>query len=131
MLAYHPFRCRSVTEEALSESSSRQSNMLPAYLYLEMVAEADDAVEYLAMSPDFSPDGSWQPVARISITKRDSTYAFEPIGAWAHEQILDPHFYEVEESDEERAARYRANFADHKNGAWTARIHGSVTRLIA
>jgi hypothetical protein len=83
------------------------------------------------MSSDFSPDGSWQPVARISIAKRDSTYAFESIGAWAHEQILDPHFYEVDESDEERAARYRANFDGHKNGSWTARIHVYVMRMVA
>ena len=102
-----------------------------AYLFLEKVAEADDTVEYLAMSSDFSTDGSVQAIARIAIAKRTSTYAFEPLGAWVDEEILDPHFFEGEESDDERAARYRANFDGHKNGAWTARIHGYVTRLIA
>lgn len=100
----------------------------PVHLFLKKKSENTGQVTYMAVSRDFSGDSSLQAIAEIYIDKKVGRYEFVETGAWSGEKVLPPHFYETPES--ESSARYHREYPDYKYGAWTARIHAWVTRLI-
>lgn len=100
----------------------------PIHLFLRKKRETASEVIYAALSRDFADDSSLQAVAEIQIHKGSTHYDFSVVGPWSTEKVLPPHFYEIPES--EMANRYNQDYPDFKYGAWTARIHAWVTRLI-
>jgi hypothetical protein len=98
-----------------------------AHLLLKKITATADSVEYAAISPDFSKDKSWQPVARIVIRKADNDYDFFPLNEWVDMDLVQPKLYGLLESD--RAAILKSN-PPRYCGAWTGRIHEWITRLI-
>ena len=96
-----------------------------AHLLLQKSSEADDWVEYLAISPDFNDRKDWEPVARIVVDKVARDYEFIPINEWIGVELVHPKLYGL--ADEDRAARLHEGASC---GAWTGRIHAWTMRLI-
>jgi hypothetical protein len=96
-----------------------------AHLRLNKSLETTVSVEYLAVSPDFSKNKTWEPVARIVIDKSAHDYEFIPINEWASIDLAHPKLYGL--SDDERKAKLHVGASC---GAWTGRIHAWTVRLI-
>lgn len=96
-----------------------------AHLLFNKSSETENSVEYLAVSPDFNEDKTWQSIARIVINKVAGDYEFVPLNDWTTIDLVHPKLYAL--SDAERASKLHEGASC---GAWTGRIHAWTMRLI-
>lgn len=94
------------------------------HLLLNKSSETTNTAEYLAVTPDFSEGGAWEPVARVVIDKVSRDYEFIPINRWAKLDLVHPKLYGLSDIEREAAIGEGASC-----GAWTGRIHEWTMRL--
>jgi hypothetical protein len=91
--------------------------------------DLDDSVIYRVDSSDFSDVGNWEPIARITVNKIQSTYKFEPLGCFLNFKVVPPFVYDMSES--ERSFTLHENYKEFSYGGWTSRMAKMIRPMIA
>ena len=100
-------------------------------VHVHFIKESEDGyrISYRIESPDFSANRNSEPIARITINRREKSYSFEPLGELAKEKVVPPSVYDLPEAACEQALRVQ--YEGFGYGGWTSRISKVVRRLIA
>lgn len=98
-----------------------------AHIRLKKLKDNEDAISYVALSPDFNDAHEWREVAQLIISRAQNTHTFVPCNAWSDQKVVPPYVYGLSEPETREALS--SEFAGYGYGAWTGRIMSLVRRM--